>query len=217
MTTLALWFCAVVVTAGPSATLVDAALAKPSELVALDPATMTSLLKQGSLVLVKQNADLTLHHVTAGQLVDAPLDAVWATITDLAGYSKYVPQTEGIKILSRSDDNHLLVEQSVKLKIWHLPSINIKNQLTHELQPPRRIRFKQVSGDLPGTWGGWDLVPVGAQTMLFYTLYSNLTEVGWGLGAIFIAEPDYMAGINATTALTVARAIKQEAERRVKK
>jgi len=217
MNTLALWFCAAAFAGSAPTPLVDAALAKPSELIALEPATMKSLLEQGSLLLVKQNADLSLHHVTAGQLVDAPLDAVWATITDLAGYSSFVPQTEGLKVLSRSDDNHLLVEQTLKLKIWHLPSINIKNQLAHELQPPRRIRFKHVSGDLPGTWGGWDLVPIGQQTMVFYTLYSNLTEVGWGLGAIFAAEPDYMAGINATTALTVARAIKQEAERRVKK
>lgn len=180
----------------------------------LDEATMKKLLEQGSLIIVRQKEDLSLINVTAGQVVNAPIDLVWAAITDFEHYPEFMPQTSEEKILERQDDDIVVVEQSLAIKIWRLPSVDLTYQLAQKLSPPDRLRFWHLEGPLAGTYGGWDLVPAGDQTMIFYTIYSNLTALGWGLGSIFKAEPDFMGGVNTTTAIMVVKAVKKECERR---
>ena len=60
---------------------------------ALDEATMKALLKQGNLSIVRQRANLSLINITSGQLVNAPIDLCWKTITDFENYPKFMPQT----------------------------------------------------------------------------------------------------------------------------
>lgn len=181
---------------------------------AMNEATMKALLAQGTLIVVRQRPNMSLINVTAGQIVNAPINLVWATITDFASYPKFMPQTAAMKIIERDGPNRMLIEQTIAVKIWRLPSVDTTYQLAQELTPNKKMRFYWVAGDLRGTYGGWDFVPVGNQTMIFYTLFSNLTAMGWGLGSVFQSEPDFMAGINVTTALMVVKAVKVECERR---
>jgi len=183
----------------------------------LDDATMKSLLKQGSMVIVRHREDLSLINVTSAQLLNAPLEVVWATITDFENYPDFMPQTTGEKIIEREGDNRLVVEQEIGVSIWRLPAVEVTYQLAQELTPPNRVRFWHHSGTLEGTYGGWDLVPAGDQTMIFYTLYSNLTALGWGLGSVLKSQPDFMTGVNVTTALMVTKAVKEECEKRTKR
>ncbi len=183
----------------------------------LDESTMEKLLDQGAMIVVRQNEDMTLVNVTAGQLVDAPLDTVWEVVTDFENYPEFMPQTSKQVVKKRHADDLIVVEQTIDVKIWRLPSVGITYQLAQELTPKRRVRFWHIDGDLYGTYGGWDLVSAGDKTMAFYTLYSNLTALGWGLGSIFESQPDFMAGVNVTTAMMVAKAVKEEAERRAAK
>ena len=183
----------------------------------LDQATIKSLISQGSLIVVRQRKDLSLINVTAAQVVNASPEVVWATLTDFEAYPRFMPQTTQEKILERQG-NTFRIEQTIEVKVWQLPSVEITYQLINRMEPPNRIRFWHHSGTLEGTYGGWDLVPSGPkQTLIFYTLYSNLTSLGWGLGSIMKSQPDFMAGINVTTAMMVAKAVKEECERRAKK
>ena len=183
----------------------------------LDQATIKSLISQGSLIVVRQRKDLSLINVTAAQVVNASPEVVWATLTDFEAYPRFMPQTTQEKILERQG-NTFRIEQTIEVKVWQLPSVEITYQLINQMEPPNRIRFWHHSGTLVGTYGGWDLVPSGPkQTLIFYTLYSNLTSLGWGLGSIMKSQPDFMAGINVTTAMMVAKAVKEECERRAKK
>ena len=185
-------------------------------LSSLDETTMKTLVSQGYLIIVRQNPDLSLVNITAGRLVNAPPAVVWKTVTDFENWPKFVEQTKEEKILEKTDENHLLVSQILAIKIWRLPSIDIDSKQVYVLTPPNKVRFWHTEGPLTGSYGGWDLVPVGDQTMIFYTLYSNLYNLGLGLGGVFKSEPDFMAGINVTTAMLVARCIQEEAERRAK-
>ena len=151
----------------------------------------------------------------SGQIVNAPLDVVWRVITDFEHYDEIMPQTTAQKVIER-DGNRVLVEQEIGVKIWRLPSVDVTQKIAHVLTPNTKARFYHVSGTLDGTYGGWDLVPVGDKTMAFYTLYSNLTALGWGLGGIFRAEPDFMAGVNVTTAMMVVKSVKEVSESRAK-
>ncbi|HUT54799.1 MAG TPA: SRPBCC family protein [bacterium] len=179
--------------------------------------TMNYLFEQGSLLIVRQKPDMTLINITGGQVVNAPLAKVWEVINDFEHYPEFMPQTTEEKVLDRPSENRVLVEQSIGIKIWQLPSVDITYKLMQELEPKSKVRFWHLDGSLPGTYGGWDLVPAGGQTMIFYTLYSNLTALGWGLGGIFKSQPDFMAGVNATTVIMVTKAVKKEAERRAGK
>jgi len=188
-------------------------LTRVDSFVDLDPATMTRLLREGSLIIVRQKPDLSLINVTAAQLVKAPVEVAWAAVADFDTYPRFMPQCAGAKVVARADDR-LVLDQTIEIKVWHLPSVSIVNQLAYSLEKPRRMRYWHVGGELPGTYGGWDFVESGGQTMIFYTVYSPLDTIGWGLGGVFKKNPDYMAGINVTTARMVVKAAKEEAERR---
>ena len=183
---------------------------------ALDPATIKALSGQGSLVIVRQRKDMTLINVTAAKVVNAPPEVVWAVLTDFEHYPKFMPQTTAERVIERQGDK-VLIEQTLSIKFWQLPSLDLTYRLAYQLEPMTRIRFWHAAGPMEGTYGGWDILPAGTQTFVFYTLYSNLTSLGWGLGSVMKSQPDFMTGINITTANMVVKAIKEEAERRAKK
>lgn len=189
--------------------------AKGFSFAELDAATMERLLRSGSLLLVRRNPDGSLKEVLAGGLVDAPLESAWATLTDFEHYPEFMPNTLRMQVLERAGPRELLTEQTVEVIISVL-KVKLTYQHQQLLDPPERIRFHHVGGDLPGTFGGWDLVPAdfGRKTMIFYTLYSNLMALPWPVGAILKAEPDFMTAVNVTTGLLVVQAVKQEVERR---
>jgi ribosome-associated toxin RatA of RatAB toxin-antitoxin module len=182
----------------------------------LDPATMKKLASEGYLIVVRQAQDLSLINITVGRLVKAPAAVVWGTVTDFENWPRFVDRTKDEKVLRREDDNHLLVSQTLAIKVWRLPSIDIESEQVYALTPPAKVRFWHTKGPLLGSYGGWDIVPLGNDTILFYSLYSNLYNLGLGLGSMFRGEPDFMAGINVTTAMLVARCVQEEAERRAR-
>jgi len=180
----------------------------------LDTSSMLALLEQGNLVIVRQDEDLSLINVTSGQIVDAPVEVVWNTITDYDNYPAFMPQTSEAEVLEQIDENKLVMRQVIGVKIWRLPTFDIEYQLVQSMEPPYKVRFWHLTGELEGTYGGWDIVPLGDRTMIFYTLYSNLTALGWGLGKLFESEPDFMIAINTATAIVISRTMKKECERR---
>ena len=183
----------------------------------LDAATMERLLQSGSLLLVRQKPDGTLKEVLAGGLVNAPLELTWDTILDFEHYPQFMPNTIAMRVKEKKSPTEYLTEQTVEVIISVL-KVKLTYQHRQTLEPKTRLRFTYYQGDLPGTHGGWDLVPVGdgRQTMIFYTLYSNLMALPWPVGAIIKAQPDFMTAVNVTTGLLVVKAVKQEVEKRAK-
>ncbi|MFO8057616.1 MAG: SRPBCC family protein [bacterium] len=179
----------------------------------LNEDTLQKLLSQGSLMIVRTRDDMSLINVTSGQVVDVPLDVVWSTLIDYESYEEFIPQTEKQVILEQ-EGNRYLLRQDISVQIWRLPGINVSYKLSQHATPKTGIRFYHVEGKLQGTYGGWDLVPVDDKTMIFYTLFSNLTELGWGIGSLMEAQPDFMTGVNMITAMMVTKAVKKECERR---
>jgi ribosome-associated toxin RatA of RatAB toxin-antitoxin module len=179
----------------------------------LDEDTIETLVEQSCLIIVRQRPDMTPTHVTAGRLVDAPIEVVRKTVEDIDRYEEFMPQTEDLSIIEDLGDNKYLIEQVIALKIWRLPSINMTNRMVYQLKSPDIIRFWHADGPMEGTYGGWDLVKLGDQTIIFFTYYADLTALGWGLGSIFKSEPEFMASINVTTAMMVTKGVKEECEK----
>ena len=191
--------------------------AKSLSFAELDAPTMERLLQSGSLLLVRQKPDGTLKEVLAGGLVKAPLDLVWDALIDFEHYPQFMPNTIAMRELEKPSPSEYLTEQTVEV-IISVIKVKLTYQHRHTLEPKTHIGFKYVQGDLPGTHGAWDLVPVGdgRQTMIFYTLFTNLMALPWPVGAILKAQPDFMTAVNVTTAMLVVKNVKQEVEKRAK-
>ena len=180
----------------------------------LNEDTLEKLLSQGSLMIVRTRDDMGLINVTSGQLVDAPHDVVWSVLVDYENYEDFMPQTKEQIVLDR-EGNDYLVKQDISVRIWRLPGVNVSYKLAQYTTPKTRIRFYHVEGALEGTYGGWDVVPLDEnRTIIFYTLFSNLTELGWGIGSLMEGQPDFKTGVNMTTAMMVSKAVKEECQRR---
>jgi len=181
----------------------------------LDPNQVAALARQGSLLIVKLNPDGSLKEIVAAAVVNAPVDKVWKTIVDFESYPKFMPQTTGMKIIARPAENQVITEQTIQIEIYVL-KVNLTYQHLQKLEPGKKIRFTHLSGDLPGTYGGWDLVEVPGknQTIIFYSLYSNLTSLSWPIGPIMKAQPDFLTSVNVSTGSMVVKAVKEEAETR---
>ncbi len=183
----------------------------------LDLPTVEKLLETGNFLIVRERPDGSLKEASAGTLVDAPLDVVWDTIMDYGHYPEFMPQTEEMQIVKRVSENEVIVEQTIAVTISVI-KVHLTYQLRQMAEPKKKIRFEHVSGDLPGTHGGWDLLAIddGKRTIIFYSLFSNLMALPWPAGAILRAEPDFMTAVNVTTAMLVAKAVREECEKRAR-
>ncbi len=180
----------------------------------LDPNQVAALARQGSLVIVKLKPDGSLKEIVAAAVVNAPSDKVWDLIVDFENYPKFMPQTTEMKIISRPSENQAITAQTIQVEIYVL-KVNLTYQYLQKLDPKKKIRFSYLSGDLPGTYGGWDLVEVPGknQTIVFYSLYSNLTALAWPIGPIMRSQPDFLTSVNVSTGSMVVKSVKEEAER----
>ncbi len=176
---------------------------------------LAKLCQKGTMLIVQRHPDGSLKEVSAGALVNAGLEQVWGVITDYPHYSEFMPQTTRAKIIRRESENLMVIEQEIEIKIWML-KVNLCYQLEQTHTPRQKIRFRHYRGDLPGTYGGWDLLPVPGrnQTLIFYSLYSNLTALPWPLGSIMKSQSDFFTAVNVSTATLVVNAVKEEAEKR---
>ena len=180
----------------------------------IDPSQVAMLAQQGSLLVIKYKDDGTLKEVVAGAVVDAPVDKVWELLTDFESYPKFMPQTTGMKTIKKISDTQVQTEQTIKVEIWVL-KVAITYQHLQTLDPKKSIRFHYLSGDLPGTYGRYDLVelPGKNQTLLFYSLYSNLVALPWPIGPIMKSQPDFLTSVNVSTTSMVVKAVRVEAEK----
>jgi len=181
----------------------------------LDPDQIAALAKQGSLLIVKLKPDGGLKEVVSAAVVNAPADKVWDTLADFESYPKFMPQTTKMRVISKPAENQFITEQTITVEIYVL-KVNLTYQHLQKLEPKRKIRFSYLSGDLPGTFGAWDLVEVPGknQTIIFYTLYSNLTSLPWPIGPIMKSQPDFLTSVNVSTGSMVVKAVKEEVEKR---
>ena len=109
--------------------------------------------------------------VRAAVLIRAKPEAIWAVITDCREALKFVP---GLRLCRRidgaPDGRWANIEQEINYS-WYLPTVH--NVLRADCDPPRRIDFHRVSGDLKQEEGTWLLTPAsgGSATVVEYEMY----------------------------------------------
>lgn len=115
--------------------------------------------------------DLPRGHVRAAVLIRARPEAVWAVMTDCRQTLLFVPGLRLCRQVGGSPDGRWEdIEQEVRYS-WFMPTV--RYVFRAEYDPPHRINFHRIRGDLKEEEGSWILTPTadGSATVVEYGMY----------------------------------------------
>jgi len=85
--------------------------------------------------------------------IDAPLEEVWALVEDVERAPEWQGGLKDLEALERDDDGRAtLCESETDAKVRTVKSI-----VRFDYQPPTRLRWEQVKGELKSVDGTWEL------------------------------------------------------------
>jgi ribosome-associated toxin RatA of RatAB toxin-antitoxin module len=165
---------------------------------------LDDLLARGEVTLLETKPDGRLREVTAIALVKAPVDAVWAKLTDFAAYEQWMPQVADSTVVSAEGDV-IVVDFSISVVG---PNVNFRER--HTLDPATRtIRGEWVSGALAGSRWSWRFEARGAHTVVYRTLYTNVIDTNWIVRQVENENHTMEYGINVATGVVELRGLKK--------
>jgi ribosome-associated toxin RatA of RatAB toxin-antitoxin module len=172
---------------------------------------LVPLLEKGELSLVESYRSGRLRQVTVVALVKASPDKVWSVLTDYRHYVEFMPNLDEIEI-TRREGADVVIDYELEV-----PGPNMDYTLIHHHVPKTRIDITLADdeGDIQtGAWR-WELIPHrnNSQTILVYSLYTDVRESSWVLRQIMKSQPSLEHGLNVATGLVTVRAIKKRAEK----
>jgi ribosome-associated toxin RatA of RatAB toxin-antitoxin module len=179
----------------------------------LDPAALMPLLKRGVLSLVESRPGGRLKQATVIGLVQASPDRVWDVLTGYGYYTRFMPNLAELEVVARRGDDVVVAYE------LEVPGSNLEYSLRHHHHASHRridIELADDEGDLTrGAWR-WELLELadGSQTLLVYTLYSDVRESSWFLRQALKSQPSLEHGLNVATGLVTVRAVQARAEAR---
>jgi ribosome-associated toxin RatA of RatAB toxin-antitoxin module len=103
-------------------------------------------------------------------VINAPMEKVFALITNYEAYKDFIPEVRGVNVLERAGNEATVQYEAEIIK-------RIKYTLRHTAQPPNRLTWSFVKGDMmKDNKGSWELVDQGGgKTHVTYTI-----EIGLG-------------------------------------
>ena len=179
------------------------ALALAALLAADDLAT---LLARGPVVSVETDAQGKFEAAVALAEIAAPLEVVWAAVTDFGSYREFVPRVVG------SEVSKLPLNVHVRFEI-ESPGPNTRYTVEYTLDPRAHVaEGRQISGDLSGSRWRWELSEgAPGHTRVKYTSRAkNFSKV---LSAFEDEVQTLTAGLNVGAALTMLRALQKRVQR----
>ena len=97
--------------------------------------------------------------------IAAPIDCVWRVITDYERYPEFLPGVVACRVIGAAGGARH-VEYEVDLAIRR-----VRYVLAHREEPPRRVTWSLVSGDLLArSDGSWELAEDAGSTLARYTV-----------------------------------------------
>ena len=177
----------------------------------LDANALSEWLGQGCMVRVDEEDNGRLKQVVAGMWIDRPVEEVWKVVTDYEGYSEFMPQIHSVRVMNRSaDECQVEYRLHISLSVY---TAKIKYSMTHRHdEENKRVNFSYLGGQLKDVRGGWSLYEAKGGTYGQYEVASNLRSLGFVVKRLFTAEPTLETAVQASTALTVVRAMKKRVE-----
>jgi carbon monoxide dehydrogenase subunit G len=102
--------------------------------------------------------------------IDAPIDAVWTIVSDVARWPEWQDSLGSIDVLEQDADGYATL---CAIEI-DATMMKIKMKLACSYTAPTQVSFERVSGDLSALSGSWQLEDLGdARTRATYQLDVN--------------------------------------------
>ncbi len=131
-------------------------------------AAETAVLEGGEPVVVLAPApggDATQIHAAIDIPAAAP--AIWSIMTDCAHAMRFVPGLESCRVLERGPAGRWDVREHRISWMWFLPEV--RSVFRSDYDPPRRLQFHRIAGNLARNEGEWRLTPLaGGGTRVSY-------------------------------------------------
>lgn len=160
--------------------LIIAALSAASSAMAMElpPGAQAALDRGRPYAEVKPGADGTSGVIRAAIDIAAPADVIWSVMTDCDLAPKMVANLKSCRILERDPRGHWDVREQIS-KMTFLPSV--RSVFREDFEPPKRLTFHQVGGDLNVLEGEWVLTPHGRTTQVTYEAHvaAPFSVPGW--------------------------------------
>jgi len=178
---------------------------------------LREVLKKGVVVIVEEPPVEHKQFVTAGIWINAPREEVWKLVTDFVRYPEFFPEVETVMVL-KSEGNARDVLHKVKSGISVLP-LRFSYTLRFVLEPPGRMTWSLVGGDLKFSDGSWELYEMegGKETVVFYRITYEIVPKGFLVKTVikYVSEknPVFEVAAISATALTVVKSVKDELEK----
>jgi ribosome-associated toxin RatA of RatAB toxin-antitoxin module len=177
----------------------------------LDLNPLVPMLNKGEVTLVESYRSGKLRQVTIVGLVKSSPTKVWDVLTDYEHYLKFMPSLVEVEIVKKQGADTIITYE------LEVPGVNMDYSLRHHHLPKSRIDISLADdeGDITtGAWR-WDLVPHenGNQTILIYSLYTDVRESSWFIRQALKSQPSMEHGLNIATGLVTLQAIKKRAEK----
>jgi len=146
-----------------------AALSLPAHAaIELGPAAEARLGRGETLVDVRIDEAEDAAAVSAAIDIQATPEVVWGVMTDCERAPRFVPDLVSCRVLERDPAGKWDIREHMIDWAWFLPTI--RNVFRSDYEPPHRLRFKRVDGDLKRSEGEWRLEPRngGSATRVHY-------------------------------------------------
>jgi carbon monoxide dehydrogenase subunit G len=135
--------------------------------------------------------------------IAAPQAAIWAVMTDCDLAPRMVANLKSCRILDRDPQGRWDIREQIS-KMGLVPSV--RSVFREDFDPPRRITFHAVGGDLKLLEGEWRLEPWGEQVRVSYEAHvaAPFSVPGWV--ARLVLRHDVPQALLALRRESVARA-----------
>lgn len=145
--------------------LVILAASSPAAAFELAPHDEAALARGRPYVEVRPGPDGASGVIRAAIDIDAPPEVVFRVITDCDLAPKMVDSLKSCRILQRDPAGRWDVREDIS-KMTFLPSV--RNVFRSDFDPPRRVVFQRVGGDLKVFEGEWQVEPRPGGVRVFY-------------------------------------------------
>ncbi|RME01570.1 MAG: hypothetical protein D6812_07845, partial [Deltaproteobacteria bacterium] len=178
-----------------------------SDTESIDATKLRPFLERGVLALIESNPDRSLKQITLIAHVAAPPEEVFRHTVDLEKYPEFLRNVVKAKVEEREKNGF-----SYRYEI-EVPLSNMEGKNHVVVRPPHHADFQAISGDIEtGRWH-WEFQRTKEnETIVLFSNYSDIREIGWIMRKIVATEPLIEHGIDVGANYIHLRAIKNRAE-----
>jgi carbon monoxide dehydrogenase subunit G len=101
--------------------------------------------------------------------IDAPIEAVWEVVEDVASAPQWQSGLDGMEPIERDGEGRVVLATSTTDA--KVRQISTRVRFTYE--PGRRLEWTQEKGDLRSLVGAWELEDLGGRTRATYRLQGD--------------------------------------------